>query len=570
MTEHAPRPLWIVRLSGTQEEMGRQHGELLRTAGGHEAAFDHYPDMPERILFGTAPRPVRALAAAATTLALRRLERDRPDELRARSEAFVRALGVDISHTRYLALMDVLQNAVGLASRLGAGPFGRRAAAAMTRAAQPACSTVVVWGAASEGGVLRHARNFDFPGNGVWDAAPALVLCAPVRGVRYGFAATRGVDAPAVSAWNEAGLTFTSHTRFHRDVRWGGAAIVDLMHALASRAETLADAVAIARERPSSSTWGICVSSARERRALVLELRGGAVEVVTPAAGAELLTCANRYRHPSMHAGEATASHAWAMHSDARERRLRELASAGAADAAALCRMLGDRIDPAAPGVVRRVGGVLAQAINVHAIVVEPDAQAVHLAVGPAPSVDGPWLRVAWRWDGPVGAWELPALAADAGVAATPFDPGTARDAASVHLAEVARLEQTTHDAGAMAAAIERAIACAPDDPSLQLVALWIHARAGDFARAAASARAGLAQETIPYRRGQLLLWGARAAADAGDAATAATWRDELERVPGDELDELRARARADRRQRPRMWSGSRRPDASLFMADAH
>src|SRR5262249_11132592 len=155
-------------------------------------------------------------------------------------------------------------------------------------------------------------------------------------------------------------------------------------------------------------------------------------------------------------------------------------------------------------------------------------------------------------------------------VTATPFDPGgTARDAASVHLAEVARLEQTTHDAGAMAAAIERAIACAPDDPSLQLAALWIHARNGDAPRAVASARAGLAQETLAYRRGQLLLWGARVAAIAGDTATAAAWRDELERTAGDEVDELRARGRADRRRSPRMWA-SRRPDASLFMADAH
>ena len=28
MTE-TPRPLWIARVAGTQEEMGRQHGQLL-------------------------------------------------------------------------------------------------------------------------------------------------------------------------------------------------------------------------------------------------------------------------------------------------------------------------------------------------------------------------------------------------------------------------------------------------------------------------------------------------------------------------------------------------------------
>jgi len=461
--------------------------------------------------------------------------------------------------------MDVMQNAVGLASRLGAGPFVKQhAAKVMTRAAVPACSTVVAWGDRSADGTIKHARNFDFPGNGVWDSAPSLVLCAPSGGMRYGFVATRGADTPVVSVWNEAGLVFTTHTRFHRDVRWGGATIVDLMHALAARAETLDDAIAIARERPVSSTWGICASSARERKAIVIEIHGRAVEIVEPSG--DLLTCANRYRHPRMQDGEATASHAWAMHSDARERRLRELAGSSKSDAMALARMLDDRIDPNAPGVVRRVGGVIAQPINVHAIVVEPEARSLLLAVGRAPACDGPWLRVSWDWSGPVGAWELPAH--PPGITIDSIDPGTKPDEASVHLAEVARLEQTTHDADAMAAALDRAIACAPDDPSLRLSAVWVQMARGDHARAIAEAKAGLAIETIPYRRGQLLLWGARAASVTRDALLATAWRDELDGIPCDELEDLKRRARADRRRR--MWSASRRPDASLFMADAH
>ncbi len=490
----------------------------------------------------------------------------------ARSRAFAAALGRPEKDTRFLSIMDVMQNAVGLASRLGAGPFARRAARVMTRAAQPACSTLVVWGAASADGTLRHARNFDFPGNGVWDAAPALILCAPTGGMRYGFVATRGADAPVVSVWNEAGLTFTSHTRFHREIGWGGAAIVDLMHELAARAESLEDAAAIARERPSSSTWGICASSARERRAVVLEIHAAGVEVVLPAVGADHLTCANRYRSARMQDGEATASHAWAMHSDSRERRLRELAleasARGGADAAALCRMLDDRIDPLAPGVVRRSGGVIAQALNVHAIVVEPEANAAVIGVGPAPAVDGPWLRVGWRWDGPVGAWDLGALTDASGLRVDSFDAGTARDAACDHLAEVARLEQTTHDADAMAAALDRAIAAAPDDPSLRLVAVWTHLAREDFARAIAEARAGLALETIAYRRGQLLLWGARAALAARDPALARAWHGELAAIDGADLDDLRVRARADRRRPGR--AARRPPEASLFMADAH
>jgi hypothetical protein len=569
----ARKPLWIARLAGTQEEMGAQHGTLLAAAGGADAAFAHYPDMPERLLLGTAAPAARRVAGLIAGAALRRLDADRPAELRARSRAFVAALGRPPGDARYVAIMDVLQNAVGAASRLGIGPFAsRRARALMTRAAQPACSTVMVWGEASRGGTLRHARNFDFPGGGVWDLAPALVLCAPAGGVRYGFVSTRGGDAPVVTVWNEAGLTFTTHTRFHRRVGWRGAAIVDLVHELAMKAETLADAARLAAARPSSSTWGIAVSSAREARAVVLEIHAGGVAVVEPAAGADLLTCANRYRDPGMRDGEATASHAWACHSDARERRLGDLAraacDAGGADAADLCRMLADREDPGAPGVVRRLGGVVAQPLNVHAAVVEPEARAVVLAVGPAPAVDGPHVRVAWDWDGPVGAWELDQVAAGAGIAVAPFDAGVARDPAAELVAEVARLEQQGHDDVAMAAVMERAVDEAPGDPSLRLGAVWTQLRCLDGARAAAHARAGLTIETIPYRRGQLLRWGARAAAMAGDGATAAGWRAELEGLRGAGVDELQAAARRDHARGARY--GRRRPDASLFMMDAH
>ena len=81
------------------------------------------------------------------------------------------------------------------------------------------CSSLAVWGDATVDGELRHARNFDFPGATMWDTAPAVVFCEPTDGLRYGFVTTRGVDAPGITCFNEAGLTLTVHTRFHRDVR---------------------------------------------------------------------------------------------------------------------------------------------------------------------------------------------------------------------------------------------------------------------------------------------------------------------------------------------------------------
>jgi len=51
---------------------------------------------------------------------------------------------------------------------------------------------------------------------------------------------------------------------------------------------------------------------------------------------------------------------------------------------------------------------------------------------------------------------------------------------------------------------------------------------------------AGLATETEPYRRGQLLLWGAYA---SDDPALARRWLHELEQISGPAVDELRQQA---------------------------
>jgi hypothetical protein len=69
---------------------------------------------------------------------------------------------------------------------------------------------------------------------------------------------------------------------------------------------------------------------------------------------------------------------------------------------------------------------------------------------------------------------------------------------------------------------------------------------------------AGLAFETETYRRGQLLLWGARAAREL-DPAQARRWTDELTRTTG--VDGLVAMAQ-------QRYSG--RPKVNLMMTDAY
>ncbi|MCC6995653.1 MAG: hypothetical protein IT370_13675 [Deltaproteobacteria bacterium] len=552
------QPLLVLNLRGSQAEMGAQHGRLLRAHGGHEAALAFYPELPERLLRGGLEAPARRLVerwgGALKQLLLGRLERDRPREYLERTRAFNQALGWPSSHSRHLLVMDLFQNVVGLIGRLGLPPLSRRA----TAAAVPACSTLVVWGGASADGALRHARNFDFPGIGIWDRAPVVALCTPERGVRYGFVTTRGADLPGVTAFNEAGLTVTAHTRFHRSIRFSGASVVDLGHDIARRAESLADALAIARERPVSSSWGLAVSSARERRAIVVETAGDRVEAALPHT--DHLTCANRYRHAATRRGEVDASAAWAAHSDAREARLHDLVEQGRPRGGLarhdLEQALADQLDPDAPAQPRGAGGVVSQPATVQSIVAEPEQRALHVSIGPAPASQGPFVRVPWDWEGPVGAVQAAAAA-----------PARPQDAFA-HYVEAARLEVHSHDLDAVLVELEHAVRLSPDDPSYRFLAGCLALRQGHAPRALAHLLHGLGHEVAPFRRGQLTFWAARAADVAGQPARAAALRSALQASADPRLAELRARARRDQTQRFDA-AGAARLQLNMMLCDA-
>lgn len=566
----AVQPLYLARLAGTQAEMGAQHGRLTAADAARLLAF--YRTMPERILAGDLPRPARLAVRALAQAWQARLARSRPAELVARSRAFARAVaglapGYDTRTADLtLATMDALQNCVSLAARARLGPFTAPFARRMASAAVPACSTAIAWGRATADGELLFARNFDFPGVGVWDAAPAFVVCAPTGGQRYGFFTTRGADTPVVTVVNEAGLVIAPHTRWHHDVTWGGAMIVDLVHDIARSAETLADAIALVRAHPASSSWGIAVGSARERSAVVIEVAGPHVDVVRPDA--DHLVCTNHYRTATLRDRELAASEAWLLHSERRARRLRGLIEARTAPLTPrdLAGFLGDRHDVDAPGQARQFGGTLAQAINVHAVVVAPARTEAWVGVDRAPSCEGTWAHLAWTWDGERGGWELGAVGPLGASVASGFRAEVlpafvaAHTPATHHVRTMAHAYEHAHDVPAARAAIEQAVAAEPLDPSLRLTAAWLALEARDPARALVHVEAGLGTETEPYRRAQLLLWGARAA-QPGDPARAARWRAELAGLTGPGVAALQARGGA---------AHAGRPHPNLMLVDAY
>jgi len=544
------RPLLLVQLSGTQAEMGFQHGALLRAVGGHERVLAYYPKMPEYMLSASVhPMVVKTVGRAVIGGMIETMDRYRAPEYRERNEAFAEALGLPRRYSRYTFVMDALQNIVGMARRWGLDGAAKPVGGAIP----PACSTLSAWGAATEDGRLLHARNFDFPGIGIWEDGPTVVFCTPERGLRYGFVTTRGADTPGVSTFNEAGLSVTTHTRFHRGVVFQGVGIIDLVHEITRKAETLADAVRIVREQPVASSWGIHVSSARERQAVVIETAGTLVERVEPVAREDFLACTNRYRHPTLMPDEVTLSSSFVANSDGRLSSCQRTGAGGGLTVAELQSMLGSHRDPSDASLERAAGSVVAQPTSVQSIVFDPERERLFVSVGPPPTGGGPWAEVPWRWAGHAGCEvssaeglvESAVEGVAAGGAGSRFDDAARRAARDAYVQAVA-IENRAGDEREALKLLERAVALDPREPTYRILAGGLRFKHGDLAGARAHFAAGLEADQSVFYTGQTLLWASRAAQAAGAAEEARRLRARLLATEEPLLADYRRAARRD------------------------
>ncbi len=557
--------------------MGAQHGALLRRFGGYQAANAFYPTMAARMLALAVPhaarRPMEAVVGPMLLAAAQVLHRYRGRHFAnylARNEAMLAAAGMPARTAVAMLTMDVLQNAVGVLGRAGAFP-----AHVASFAAIPACSSVAVWGDASDDGALRHARTFDFPGATLWSAQPAVVFCDPDEGVRYGFVTTRGADLPGVTGFNEAGITITAHTRFHRDVRGTGAAIADLGHEIVRRARTLDEAVSIARDVGASSSWGLLVSSAAERSAVVIETSGAAVEATRARREAQHLATTNRYLAEPLREGQTTTSAAFANDSDARYHRLndRVRGAVGGLSGDDLESLLGDYCAPdacdAGEGVQRLSGDCVVSAMAAQAIVAEPEARCIRVSVGSAPAGLGPYVTVPWSWDGDVGEVAVASATGQGtgrshrGGALTDEDRATARmyaEAGQAHLEGAPPREVRRR--------FEEIVRRAPREPGFRTVAAFFAMMGDDLAAARDHLRVALSLEGGAVRRARLLLWQSRVLAALGEAREADALRAELRAMTGEGTRVMRDEAAADAK-RPVSRGRLRRVVPEVFLIDA-
>lgn len=373
----------VLRLSGSDRQMGYRHGLLLSSAirRGPVPYFARYVDRLLRENLGGVGGPIaRLLASTVSTRVARRF----PPHVRDALDGLAEGAGIDrkllvgamtmpetflwaISHYTRLRGFEA-------APRFGVPHFG--------------CTSAFAWGDASADGRFRHARNFDYQGVGAWDRETAVIFYAPTGAQRYVSIAAAGIHLGGVTAMNESGLTLAVHQHLSTvDVALGGLPVGIAGDTVMREAKNLDDARRILDDHRPNGSWTYLIGSAREKTVLCYEVT--AARRAWFHAEGDTFGYSNIYLDRELAAAERfTYPSQWRWNA-ARYHRANQILGEerGALDANALAAILGDAGDG-----VCRITQAIAALVTVGSTVMSPDEGLIWVGTGRAPTSSRPFV----------------------------------------------------------------------------------------------------------------------------------------------------------------------------------
>jgi hypothetical protein len=223
----------VVRLVGTPEEMGRQHGRLLGT---------RVRRVVHDVIGEEAGDPVRHAKLIAGT---RRMERQLPPDIRQELQALADEARVDYWDLVALQL------------------FGD-----VWRASQ--CSSFAVYGRATATGELIAGRNFDFWDHGVSAYGAVILHYVPETGLPF-FTLTWAGIINGWTAMNAKGVLAANNTSWGRSDSLDGLSTCFMIRKIVQHARTVQEGVDIIQNTPRACGTNMLVAGGTPPAAAVVE-----------------------------------------------------------------------------------------------------------------------------------------------------------------------------------------------------------------------------------------------------------------------------------------------------------
>jgi len=370
--------LHVLRLQGSDYEMGRQHGALLSHMVP-EGPIPYYRTYVKRIVGGN--RGVAAAAGLVQKLVGARVRRAIPEQALEAMRGLADGAG--------LPREEVLQGCTMPDSLLWAAAkmmkVRRIAPAVQHRLALGlGCSSAIAWGRATEDGKLLHARNLDYHGVESWPRSSAVVFHQPDHGQRYVALSAAGVVLGGVTAMNEAGLTLAVHQHMFTDgTRLGGTPIGIVGDVIMRNATTLDEAEAILGAHRPIGCWTYVVCDGNRREVLCWEENPRFQRSRRIRSDEQTFSYANIYFDGDLGATERDLYGSYWRANLGRQLRMRELLGGRAAPLSAdgMAAILGDT-----GGTSCRLHKPIAMLMTVASVVFRPEDGAFWVATGEAPT----------------------------------------------------------------------------------------------------------------------------------------------------------------------------------------
>ncbi len=364
--------MFVMDMKGGFEEMGRQHGELVRGIVD-DYVMNYYRDFIEKAV---AHSPVSDISRSIPPRVARLLyyifhkanKKTIGDEILQLQKGFTDALGIpNRDGERVILFADILHFLAGKA---------------MAPMAMPGCSGFFARGAATQGGKALLGRNFDFYGRGLWDVYQSIKVFHPAGSQSFLWIGALGIPVGGF-AMNESGLCVMPFTNFMKDVGIKGRPLFTIIGQILQRATCLDEAVKVMESDRRIGGLSLLIVDTRAKDACVCGFTSNHMEIIRMEN--DFIVRTNNHVTEEMKKIQVAPT-AWWRHSSARYMRLNELIKEryGRITKSDAVEFMSDCIDPRERRK-RIVGDIVAAVNNAMSVVVASDDDTIYIANGRFP-----------------------------------------------------------------------------------------------------------------------------------------------------------------------------------------
>ena len=238
----------VLFLAGTPEEMGHQHGTLVKK---------EVRNLVDRILYGVG---------VGSSIAKGRWFFGEIEEAQARLQKHM--------DPRYLAEMDAMSDAAGVTREEG------RLANYFPELFH--CSGFAVLGSATKDSHIYHGRVLDYLKGVGLEQNAVVVVCKPDVGNAWFNVGYCGLVG-SVTAMNEKGISM-GEMGGRGEGKWDGKPMAQLMREVMEKASTIDEALTILRTSPRTCEYYYVLADAKAKRAVGIKATPEALEVIEAGA----------------------------------------------------------------------------------------------------------------------------------------------------------------------------------------------------------------------------------------------------------------------------------------------